>query len=158
MLLPLTVLPPLPPPLLLLLLLLLLLQLLLQVLEAEASSPLVSGQQLQEAGQLPRVLVQGTAGGLVATPAGPQRQDMYYRETEYTGGGGLLLSLLTAQYIVRIAFEGRRSYRTSWPYCHCLVSNLMHTAAAAAVAAPCPSVTASACITLCCSCRRLPGI
>ncbi|WIA31715.1 hypothetical protein OEZ86_002591 [Tetradesmus obliquus] len=55
-----------------------------KVLEAEAASPLVSGQQLQDAGQLPRVLVQGTAGGLVATPAGPQRQEMYRKETEYT--------------------------------------------------------------------------
>jgi hypothetical protein len=61
---------------------------LLQVLKAEASSPLVSGQQLQDAGQMPRVLVQGTAAGLVATPAAQERQEMYHKETEYTGNGG----------------------------------------------------------------------
>jgi hypothetical protein len=66
-------------------LLLLLLLLLRQVLEAEASSPLVTAQHLQDAGQLPRVLAQGTAGGLVATPAAAERQEMYHKETEYTG-------------------------------------------------------------------------
>lgn len=61
---------------------------LLQVLEAEASAPLVSGEQLRDAGQMPRVLVQGTAGGLVATPAAQQRQEMYQKEVEYTGERG----------------------------------------------------------------------
>ncbi|KAF6257588.1 hypothetical protein COO60DRAFT_1461120 [Scenedesmus sp. NREL 46B-D3] len=55
-----------------------------KVLEAEASAPLVSGEQLRDAGQMPRVLVQGTAGGLVATPAAQQRQEMYQKEVEYT--------------------------------------------------------------------------
>jgi hypothetical protein len=59
--------------------------LLLQVLEAEASSPLVTAQHLQDAGNMPRVLVQGTAGGLVATPAAQERQEMYNKENEYTG-------------------------------------------------------------------------
>lgn len=58
----------------------------LQVLQAEAAQPLVSQEQLQKEGQMPRVLVQSSAGGgLVATPAAGERKAMYQAEKDYTG-------------------------------------------------------------------------
>jgi hypothetical protein len=91
------------------LLLLLLLLLLRQVLEAEASSPLVTAQHLQDAGQMPCVLVQGTAGGLVATPAAAERQDMYHKETEYTGA-----AFFQAAVLLQVGFHWKLSNNASF--------------------------------------------